>query len=131
MADDQRVRQVLFNLYSNAAKFTDAGLITVRARSYDDHVRVSITDTGSGISAEHHELIFEEFKQAETEGRDARSGAGLGLAISRQLLGLMHGRIWVESALGKGSTFTFTLPRAEAAGQSRLSDQPVAAVEAG
>src|SRR5690606_3955369 len=87
MADDQRVRQVLFNLYSNAAKFTDRGTITVRARAVDDEVHISVIDTGSGIAPENHEVIFEEFKQAETEGRDPRSGAGLGLAISRQLLG--------------------------------------------
>ncbi len=123
-ADDQRVRQVLFNLYSNAAKFTDEGTITVRARAFDDHVQISVTDTGSGIAPENHELIFEEFKQAETEGRDPRSGAGLGLAISRQLLGLMNGRIWVESALGKGSTFFFTLPRADAMSNAPVQHAP-------
>jgi signal transduction histidine kinase len=132
-ADDQRVRQVLFNLYSNAAKFTDEGTITVRARTFDDHVQISVTDTGSGIAPENHELIFEEFKQAETEGRDPRSGAGLGLAISRQLLGLMNGRIWVESALGKGSTFFFTLPRADAMSNAPAQHAPsesIAEVEA-
>jgi signal transduction histidine kinase len=131
-ADDQRVRQVLFNLYSNAAKFTDEGTITVWARAFDDHVRISVTDTGSGIAPENHELVFEEFKQAETEGRDPRSGAGLGLAISRQLLSLMNGRIWVESALGKGSTFHFTLPRADAIGSSmqHTASEPIAEVEA-
>ncbi len=112
IADDSRVRQVLFNLYSNAAKFTEEGTITVRAKVFPETVEVSMTDTGSGIPPQFHELIFEEFKQAETEGRDPRSGAGLGLAISRQLLRLMDGEIWVESEPGKGSTFTFRLPRA-------------------
>jgi len=64
-----------------------------------------LTDTGKGIDPRFHEAIFEEFKQAENIGRDPRSGAGLGLAICRHLLGLMGGRIWVESEVGKGSTF--------------------------
>ncbi|MCK6579864.1 MAG: ATP-binding protein [Anaerolineae bacterium] len=122
LADDQRVRQVLFNLYSNAAKFTDRGTITVGAQVFADLVQVYVSDSGSGIAPENHEIIFEEFKQAQTEGRDPRSGAGLGLAISRQLLTLMNGRIWVESALGKGSTFHFTLPRADVAGERQDGD---------
>jgi signal transduction histidine kinase len=108
-ADDARVRQVLMNLYSNAVKFTDKGSITLMVRDTDDGIRISVKDTGAGIDAKNHNLIFEEFKQAETIGRDPRSGAGLGLAIARQLLDLMDGRIWVESALGEGSTFHFTL----------------------
>jgi signal transduction histidine kinase len=108
-ADDSRVRQVLTNLYSNAVKFTDSGSITLIVREVEEGVRLSVKDTGVGIDPKNHLLIFEEFKQAETEGRDPRSGAGLGLAISKQLLELMDGRIWVESELGKGSTFHFTL----------------------
>jgi signal transduction histidine kinase len=108
-ADETRVRQVLTNLYSNAVKFTDSGSITLIVREVDEGVRISVKDTGPGIDPKNHLLIFEEFKQAETEGRDPRSGAGLGLAISRQLLELMDGRIWVESEVGKGSTFHFTL----------------------
>ncbi|MBK8023011.1 MAG: hypothetical protein IPK19_16705 [Chloroflexi bacterium] len=110
---------------SNAAKFTDAGAIgPIRAQAYDSHVRVSMIDTGSGIAPENHAIIFEEFKQAQTEGRDPRSGAGLGLAISRQLLTLMNGRIWVESALGEGSTFSFTLPRADRCDGESPTPQP-------
>ncbi len=108
-ADEARVRQVLLNLYSNAAKFTDRGVIKLTAAAVEGGVRLSLTDTGSGISPDNLELIFEEFKQAETGGRDPRSGAGLGLAISRQLLMLMGGRIWAESELGKGSTFHVVL----------------------
>jgi signal transduction histidine kinase len=108
-ADRARVSQVLLNLYSNAAKFTDKGYIRLRLRELDNWVQVSITDSGIGIAPENAEVIFEEFKQAETGKRDPRAGAGLGLAISRQLLLLMGGHIWVESELGKGSTFHLTL----------------------
>jgi signal transduction histidine kinase len=108
-ADEARVRQVLLNLYSNAAKFTESGSIRLNAREYNDGVLVSLSDTGIGISDDNLEVIFEEFKQAETGARDPRAGAGLGLAISRQLMTLMGGRIWVESEVGRGSTFHFTL----------------------
>jgi signal transduction histidine kinase len=108
-ADEARVRQILLNLYSNAAKFTEQGFILLTAREYNDGVLISLRDTGIGISEDNLEVIFEEFKQAETGARDPRSGAGLGLAISRQLTTLMGGRIWVESQLGRGSAFHFTL----------------------
>jgi signal transduction histidine kinase len=108
-ADRARVSQVLLNLYSNAAKFTDQGSLKLAVREVDGVIRISLTDSGIGIAPENYEAIFEEFKQAETGRRDPRSGAGLGLAISRQLVTLMGGRIWVESEMGKGSTFHFTL----------------------
>jgi signal transduction histidine kinase len=108
-ADRARVSQVLLNLYSNAAKFTDDGVIHLAIEEVEDKVIVCLSDTGSGIPAGSTELIFEEFKQADTAKRDPRSGAGLGLAISRQLLTLMGGEIWVESELGSGSAFYFTL----------------------
>jgi signal transduction histidine kinase len=111
LADESRVRQVLLNLYSNAAKFTDKGSITLTGKVDGEGVRLSVRDTGCGIAAKNHALIFEEFKQAESVGRDPRSGAGLGLAISRQLLNLMDGRIWIESEPGQGSTFHVWLPR--------------------
>lgn len=109
-ADEARVRQVLLNLYSNAAKFTDQGAITLSVRQVDEGIRIGVSDTGAGIPHDSLGIIFEEFKQAETGLRDPRSGAGLGLAISRQLLSLMGGRIWAESELGRGSTFYFILP---------------------
>jgi signal transduction histidine kinase len=108
-ADRARVSQVLLNLYSNAAKFTDQGSLKLAVREVDGAIRMSLSDTGIGIAPENYEAIFEEFKQAETGRRDPRSGAGLGLAISRQLVTLMGGRIWVDSEVGKGSTFYFTL----------------------
>jgi signal transduction histidine kinase len=110
-ADRSRVSQVLLNLYSNAAKFTDEGDITVSVRNVAEGILFSVRDTGSGIPADSLEAVFEEFKQAESGGRDPRSGAGLGLAISRQLLTLMGGRIWAESEPGVGSTFHFIVQR--------------------
>lgn len=109
-ADENRVRQVLLNLYSNAAKFTEAGSITLTIKEIKDGVQFSVTDTGCGIPEAQLSAIFEEFRQADSStGRDPRAGSGLGLAISRQLLDLMKGRIWAESEVGKGSTFHFVL----------------------
>jgi signal transduction histidine kinase len=109
--DEARVRQVLLNLYSNAAKFTEKGTIKLTVRAIDDSIQISVTDSGSGIDAKDLGLIFEEFKQSSNAGRDPRAGAGLGLAICRQLLTLMGGRIWAESELGKGSTFSFAVQK--------------------
>jgi len=108
-ADADRVRQVLLNLYGNAVKFTDEGQVMLKVRETDDGVQFSLTDTGVGISADKLDTIFEEFEQAQAEGRDPRAGSGLGLAISQQLLTLMAGRIWAESVIGQGSTFHFIL----------------------
>jgi signal transduction histidine kinase len=108
--DERRIRQVIFNLLSNAVKFTPAGgAVDVRATQVDGEIRVSVADTGPGIAAEDHERIFEEFQQTEA-GVEQREGTGLGLALSRRLVELHGGRIWVDSELGKGSTFVFTLP---------------------
>jgi len=111
-ADPNRLRQILLNLYSNAVKFTDEGTITLTIRDEDEGIHYIVTDTGSGIAPEYHQIIFEEFKQASNSaGRDPRSGSGLGLAISKQLVTLMNGRIWVESEVGKGSAFHVMLPK--------------------
>jgi signal transduction histidine kinase len=108
--DERRIRQVLFNLLSNAVKFTPAGgAVDVSAAQVDSEVRVSISDTGPGIAPEDQERIFEEFQQTEA-GIEHGEGTGLGLALSKRLVELHGGRIWVESELGKGSTFVFTLP---------------------
>jgi len=123
-ADEARVRQVLLNLYSNAAKFADRGAIRLSLQVVEEGVQISLRDSGVGIPADSLELIFDEFKQAETGIRDPRSGAGLGLAISRQLLTLMGGRIWVESEMGKGSTFHFVLPIFVDAASDAPVDEP-------
>jgi signal transduction histidine kinase len=109
--DSLRIRQVLLNLLSNAAKFTDAGTIHIGASCTDAaEVVVWIKDSGIGIPPQDMDKIFEEFRQGSSGRRKGRAGSGLGLAISRQLLNLMGGRIWAESVPGQGSTFYFTLP---------------------
>jgi signal transduction histidine kinase len=108
--DERRIRQVIFNLLSNAVKFTPAGgSVDVRATQVNGEVCVSVADTGPGIAAGDHERIFEEFQQTDA-GVEHREGTGLGLAVSKRLVELHGGRIWVDSELGRGSTFVFTLP---------------------
>ena len=112
--DERRLRQVVFNLLSNAVKFTpEGGSIVVASARVDGVVQVSVTDTGPGIVAEERERIFEEFHQTDV-GVQQREGTGLGLALSKRLVELHGGRIWVESEHGHGSCFVFTLPIKEA-----------------
>jgi signal transduction histidine kinase len=109
-ADERRIRQVLFNLLSNAVKFTPpGGRIDVTAARVGDEVEVAVADTGPGIAPDDRERIFEEFQQTEVGARH-HEGTGLGLALSKRLVELHGGRIWVESELGSGSRFVFTLP---------------------
>jgi signal transduction histidine kinase len=110
MADPARVRQVLWNLLGNAVKFTDTGCIEVGAKTHNKHIVVSVRDTGIGIDPAHHETIFEQFGQVDHADRPYNPGAGLGLTISKRLVEMQDGTIWVESRLGEGSTFYFTLP---------------------
>ena len=101
---------MIFNLLSNAVKFTPAGgAVDVSTAQVNGEVRVAVADTGPGIAREDHERIFEEFQQTEA-GIEQREGTGLGLALSKRLVELHGGRIWVDSSSGNGSTFTFTLP---------------------
>ena len=112
--DERRLRQVIFNLLSNAVKFTpEGGSVVVASAQVDGEVQVSVTDTGPGIAAEDRERIFEEFQQTNVGVRQ-REGTGLGLALSKRLVELHGGRIWVESEPGHGSRFVFTLPAKEA-----------------
>jgi len=109
-ADERKVKQVLLNLLSNALKFTsEGGRIDVRAGVRDEVAEVSVTDTGVGIAAEDQEAVFEEFRQVGKADKKVE-GTGLGLALSRKFIELHGGRIWVQSQIGHGSTFTFTLP---------------------
>jgi len=109
-ADERKVKQVLLNLLSNAIKFTpEGGWIDVRAAAANGLVEVSVTDTGIGIAPEDLETVFEEFQQVGTADKKAE-GTGLGLALSRKFIELHGGKIWVRSEVGRGSTFTFTLP---------------------
>jgi len=110
VADERKVKQVLFNLLSNAVKFTPAGgRIEVRACRLDGEVLVSVHDTGVGIAPEDQSRIFEEFQQAKTGARTEES-TGLGLTLAKRFIELHGGRLWVESVVGQGSTFTFALP---------------------
>jgi signal transduction histidine kinase len=110
-ADERKVKQVLLNLLSNALKFTpEGGSIAVEARGFSDRVEVAVRDTGVGIAPEDHEKVFEEFRQVGTSAARTE-GTGLGLAISRKFIELHGGKLWLASGLGKGSTFSFSLPR--------------------
>jgi len=108
--DDRRLSQVLLNLVGNAVKFTDAGAVRVEAKASDGAFLVSVSDTGPGIAAEDQARIFEEFQQADTSSTRKKGGTGLGLSIARRIIELHGGGIRVESAPGKGSTFSFTVP---------------------
>jgi signal transduction histidine kinase/CheY-like chemotaxis protein len=109
-ADSQRVRQILINLLSNAAKFTEEGYITLRAKAGPDHVTISVEDTGIGMEEDAQKRLFIPFQQVDSSTTRRAGGTGLGLAISRRFVDMHGGEIWVESASGKGSTFSFTLP---------------------
>lgn len=111
LGDPLRVRQVLLNLLSNAAKFTEKGSVTIKVTAEPEHVLVAVQDTGPGIAPDHLEAIFEAFQQGESGRKLKREGSGLGLAISKELLTLMNGTIRVESEVGKGATFFVTFPR--------------------
>lgn len=109
-ADERRIVQVLLNLVGNAIKFTEAGEVAIRVRRDNGFFVVSVSDTGPGIPKAEHERIFEEFQQADGSATRANGGTGLGLAIARKIIELHGGRLWVDSVVGKGSTFTFSLP---------------------
>ena len=112
MADERRLKQVMFNLLSNAAKFTpDGGTITVEGKMEGKELNISVSDTGIGISSEDQERIFEEFYQVKGGLTDKSPGTGLGLSVTKSIVEMHNGRISVESeGLGKGSRFSFTLP---------------------
>jgi PAS domain S-box-containing protein len=111
IADPMRLRQILYNLLSNGAKFTQpGGEVHVDAVVEGDTVRITVSDTGLGIAPEERTRIFEKFYQVGLTPVGVREGTGLGLAICKQLVEMQKGTIWVESELGKGSKFHFTLP---------------------
>lgn len=114
-ADAIRVRQVMINLLSNAAKFTEEGSISVNVGLFKDEfhktqVKISVTDTGPGISKKDQEKLFQPFSQVDASPTRKTGGTGLGLSICQQLINMHGGKIWVESEVGQGSTFHFTLP---------------------
>jgi signal transduction histidine kinase len=108
--DQRRIAQVLLNLVGNAIKFTEQGeiVVTVSARGHD--IEIAVTDTGSGIPSAEQERIFEEFHQVDSSATRKKGGTGLGLTITKRIVELHGGRVWVESEVGKGSRFCFAIP---------------------
>ncbi|HEY9618067.1 MAG TPA: ATP-binding protein [Microcoleaceae cyanobacterium] len=122
LGDCDRLIQVVINLLSNAVKFTDEGTITCRVIRQHNTIQVSVIDMGSGIALEDQEKVFEKFKQVGNTLTDKPQGTGLGLPICKQIVEHHGGRIWVESELGQGSTFSFTLPLPSTIEQIRQID---------
>jgi signal transduction histidine kinase len=115
VADRPTIRLVLTNLTSNAIKFTPAGgNISINVRQQADEIWVSVRDNGSGIPLAQQSRVFTRFFQLEPHMTRRHGGMGLGLSIAKEMLDLQHGRIWLESTEGEGSTFTFALPLAKA-----------------
>ncbi len=111
VGDERKIKQILLNLLSNAVKFTpEGGRIKLNARQADGSVEISVSDTGIGIAAEDQARIFEEFRQVGADYAHKSEGTGLGLTLAKKFVELHGGKIWVESEVGKGSRFTFTLP---------------------
>jgi signal transduction histidine kinase/CheY-like chemotaxis protein len=109
-ADELRFKQVVLNLLSNAVKFTpDGGTVSLRAYRQDTDLMVTVTDTGIGVPVEDQELIFESFQQGR-RGAPKEEGTGLGLTLSRRIVWLFGGQMWLDSTLGEGSTFGFSIP---------------------
>jgi GAF domain-containing protein/anti-sigma regulatory factor (Ser/Thr protein kinase) len=108
--DERRISQVLLNLVGNAIKFTEVGEIRVSASAADGQFIVAVADSGPGIAKADQERIFEEFQQIDASSTREKGGTGLGLSIARRIVELHGGRIWVESAVGKGATFKFVMP---------------------
>jgi signal transduction histidine kinase len=111
VGDERKVKQIVLNLLSNAVKFTpEGGRISLKAGLADGAVEIAVIDTGIGIAPEDQATVFEEFRQVGSDETRKQEGTGLGLTLAKKFIELHGGQIWVESELGRGSTFTFTLP---------------------
>ena len=108
--DERRLTQVLLNLVGNAIKFTDTGEVSIKTSATNGTLTVAVHDTGPGIAEKDQAKIFEEFQQADASTTKQKGGTGLGLAIAKRIIEMHGGRLWVESELGHGSTFSFTVP---------------------
>jgi CheY-like chemotaxis protein/anti-sigma regulatory factor (Ser/Thr protein kinase) len=127
--DERKLKQVILNLLSNAVKFTlDGGSVTIEARRVGDEVQVSVRDTGIGIAEQEQQRIFEAFQRGGRATRTNTEGTGLGLTLSKRIVDLHGGRLWMESELGVGSTFSFAIPLLPAA---VASAEPTAEAEPG
>jgi signal transduction histidine kinase len=111
VADERKVKQILLNLLSNAVKFTpEGGRVGLIATMAEDGITIAVRDTGIGIAPEDQAAIFEEFRQVGREDARKQEGTGLGLTLAKKFVELHGGRIGVQSRVGQGSTFSFTLP---------------------
>jgi signal transduction histidine kinase len=111
VADERKVKQVLLNLLSNAVKFTpEGGRVGLTATAAEGGITIAVSDTGIGIAPEDQAAIFEEFRQVGRDDARKQEGTGLGLTLAKKFVELHGGRIWVQSQVGQGSTFSFTLP---------------------
>jgi signal transduction histidine kinase len=108
--DERQLAQVLLNLVGNAIKFTEMGEVAITAAQTNGSFNVAVRDSGPGIDPAHQAKIFEEFQQVDNTSTRQKGGSGLGLAISKRIVEMHGGRIMVDSALGKGATFTIKLP---------------------
>ncbi|MBL8049996.1 MAG: GAF domain-containing protein [Anaerolineales bacterium] len=122
-SDQDKIKQIVLNLLSNAAKFTHAGKIALEMEQEDSILRIHVTDSGIGINAEALERIFDEFQQADTSTTRQYGGTGLGLAISRNLARLLGGDLTATSEVGKGSTFTLSIPTQPDYKSASISDR--------
>lgn len=127
LADEVKLRQVMFNLLSNAVKFTpDGGRVRLEVLRNLDYIVIRVSDNGIGLTPDNFEHIFGAFEQVDSTLARRQQGTGLGLALTRRLVHLQGGRIWVESpGLGKGSTFTFTIPWVESQFNPTLEPEPL------
>lgn len=119
MTDDSKIRQILNNLINNAIKFTEKGEVIFGYILKNNELEFYIKDTGIGIETNSHGIVFERFLKAESENTKLYDGVGLGLAISKGIVELLNGKIWIKSETGIGSTFFFTIPY-ESANQSAI-----------
>ncbi|MBK6608237.1 MAG: diguanylate cyclase [Leptospiraceae bacterium] len=111
--DENRIQQIIYNLIGNAVKFTSTGYIKVFALEKDDFIELCVEDTGIGIPEEKFEIIFKSFEQADSSIARSYGGTGIGLSITKKLIELHSGKIWLESEVDKGTKFYFTLPKSQ------------------
>jgi signal transduction histidine kinase len=121
--DKDKIIQVLTNIVNNAIKFTENGEIVILSRKNGNSVIVSVKDTGIGIKKDEIQKLFVPFAQLESSNERRRGGTGLGLSISKEIIEKHNGKIWVESGLGSGSTFCFTLPILERRGTGSKNEE--------
>jgi len=117
--DEDRIQQILLNLLGNALKFTESGEVRLSAVIQDGWIELAVADTGIGIPQDKQERIFDAFEQGDASTERTHGGTGLGLSVAKQLVELHGGRIWLESVVGQGSVFRFTLPCSSASEQER------------